>query len=275
MTSLAPPSPASATAPIPGSSRAEPALWRRTAPFGIAGGALAAFVVLVVGFTDVGRGGAPRLGTGAFGSVDAVSETLTRAIPLAFVGVGAAIALRAGVFNVGGEGQMTMGAVAAVIVVRCIGGARPRSCGRSPWPPPAAARRGPWCPPCCGPAGHVGDPVDAARELRDGELAHLVAHRHPPGPLADVITAQGGRSPPCWSCRCSSTAAGSTSVSSCPVAVAGAAWSMRTPAGLRVDLVGANPAGRASGAAATSAAGPVLLISAAFAGVAGACSSSV
>lgn len=44
------------------------------------------------------------------------SGTLVRAIPLIVIGVGVSIAFRAGVFNIGGEGQFALGAVAASIV---------------------------------------------------------------------------------------------------------------------------------------------------------------
>lgn len=44
------------------------------------------------------------------------SGTLVRAIPLAIIGVGLSIAFRAGVFNIGGEGQLLLGATAATIV---------------------------------------------------------------------------------------------------------------------------------------------------------------
>lgn len=53
---------------------------------------------------------------GAFGSVFALSETLTRATPLIFTGLAAAVAFRAKLFNIGGEGQLYMGALAAVAV---------------------------------------------------------------------------------------------------------------------------------------------------------------
>jgi ABC-type uncharacterized transport system permease subunit len=45
-----------------------------------------------------------------------ISGTLVRAIPLAIVGAGLSIAFRAGVFNIGGEGQLLLGAVAAAVV---------------------------------------------------------------------------------------------------------------------------------------------------------------
>lgn len=54
---------------------------------------------------------------GSLGSSSAFfSGTLVRAIPLTIVGVGIAIAFRAGVFNIGGEGQLLLGAIAAAIV---------------------------------------------------------------------------------------------------------------------------------------------------------------
>jgi simple sugar transport system permease protein len=49
------------------------------------------------------------------------SGTLVRFIPLAIVGVGMAIAFRAGVFNIGGEGQFLFGAVAAVVTALALG----------------------------------------------------------------------------------------------------------------------------------------------------------
>lgn len=56
------------------------------------------------------------LALGAFGSLGAVSETLTAAIPLVFAGLGLALGFRAGLFNIGAEGQVLMGGMAAVIV---------------------------------------------------------------------------------------------------------------------------------------------------------------
>ncbi len=50
---------------------------------------------------------------GAFGSPAAVADDLSRATPLIFTGLAVAIALRAGLFNVGVQGQMYMGALVA------------------------------------------------------------------------------------------------------------------------------------------------------------------
>lgn len=59
---------------------------------------------------------------GAFGSVFAWSETLTRAVPLIFTGLAAAVAFRARLFNIGAEGQLYAGAIAAVAVGGLHGG---------------------------------------------------------------------------------------------------------------------------------------------------------
>lgn len=50
---------------------------------------------------------------GALGSRFAITETLTRATPLIFTGLAAAVAFRAKLWNIGGEGQFYMGAVLA------------------------------------------------------------------------------------------------------------------------------------------------------------------
>jgi len=53
---------------------------------------------------------------GALGSSFALSETLTRATPLIFTGLAAAIAFKAKLWNIGGEGQFYMGAVLATVL---------------------------------------------------------------------------------------------------------------------------------------------------------------
>ena len=59
---------------------------------------------------------------GAFGSLFALSETMTRAVPLILTGLAAAVAFRARLFNIGAEGQLYAGAVAAVAVGGMHGG---------------------------------------------------------------------------------------------------------------------------------------------------------
>jgi simple sugar transport system permease protein len=53
---------------------------------------------------------------GAFGSLFAFTETLARATPLILTGLAAAVAFRAKLWNIGGEGQFYLGATAAVVV---------------------------------------------------------------------------------------------------------------------------------------------------------------
>ncbi len=53
---------------------------------------------------------------GAFGSPNALADTLVKATPLLFVGIGICIAYRGGVINIGGEGQIVMGSIGATAV---------------------------------------------------------------------------------------------------------------------------------------------------------------
>ena len=59
------------------------------------------------------RAALEALAGGAFGSAYALESTLTRAVPLCLVGLAIALAFRAGVWNIGGEGQICAGALAA------------------------------------------------------------------------------------------------------------------------------------------------------------------
>ncbi len=59
---------------------------------------------------------------GGFGSRFALTETLTRATPLILTGLAAAVAFRARLFNIGAEGQLYAGAMAAVAVGGLHGG---------------------------------------------------------------------------------------------------------------------------------------------------------
>lgn len=56
------------------------------------------------------------LAKGAIGSISAWSETIVAATPLVFAGLAVAIGFRAGLFNIGGQGQMIMGGMFATIV---------------------------------------------------------------------------------------------------------------------------------------------------------------
>jgi len=52
---------------------------------------------------------------GAFGSLNSVADTIVKATPLMFVGAGICISFRGGVINIGGEGQLVAGALAATL----------------------------------------------------------------------------------------------------------------------------------------------------------------
>jgi len=53
---------------------------------------------------------------GAFGSANALAETMVKATPLLLVGLGICIAFRGNVINIGGDGQMIIGAIMATLV---------------------------------------------------------------------------------------------------------------------------------------------------------------
>jgi simple sugar transport system permease protein len=83
-------------------------------------GALGVSLLIAAGL--VMWSGASALGTfalvlkGAAGSQFALLETLTRSTPLIFTGLAAAVAFRAKLWNIGGEGQLYIGAVLAVVL---------------------------------------------------------------------------------------------------------------------------------------------------------------
>ncbi len=53
---------------------------------------------------------------GAAGSPNAIADTLVKATPLLLIGLGTCIAFRGGVTNIGGEGQLVVGAIAATLL---------------------------------------------------------------------------------------------------------------------------------------------------------------
>jgi ABC-type uncharacterized transport system permease subunit len=76
--------------------------------------AVGAVVLLFLGVNPFEAYGA--LLEGAFGSPNAMAETLVKATPLLLVGLGICIAFRGNVINIGGEGQMIIGAIFATIL---------------------------------------------------------------------------------------------------------------------------------------------------------------
>jgi len=73
-----------------------------------------ALMLILLGVNPIEGYGA--LIQGAFGSKNALADTIVKATPLLLVGLGICIAFRAGVINIGGEGQMITGALSATAV---------------------------------------------------------------------------------------------------------------------------------------------------------------
>ncbi len=97
-----------------------------------AGGALvfpliAIFIAFVIGALLVlASGNNPvaayvSLIQGAVGSPTAIGRTLLNATPLVFTGLAVAVAFRAGLFNIGGEGQVFIGAITAAWLAVSVG----------------------------------------------------------------------------------------------------------------------------------------------------------
>lgn len=70
-----------------------------------------AIILMTLGANPVEAYGA--LIEGAVGSGNAIADTLVKATPLLLIGLGTCIAFRGGVTNIGGEGQLIVGAIAA------------------------------------------------------------------------------------------------------------------------------------------------------------------
>lgn len=65
--------------------------------------------------------------SGSLGSWDNFGETLTKAIPLCLVGIGISLAFRARMWNIGGEGQLLLGAITCAAVGNLLKGHLPAS----------------------------------------------------------------------------------------------------------------------------------------------------
>ncbi|MFI3313716.1 MAG: ABC transporter permease [Eubacteriales bacterium] len=57
----------------------------------------------------------------AFGSVTSLANTLSKTVPLLFAGLSVAFAYKCGLFNIGGEGQLYMGAFVSTVVALALG----------------------------------------------------------------------------------------------------------------------------------------------------------
>jgi ABC-type uncharacterized transport system permease subunit len=75
---------------------------------------IGAALMLVFGANPIT--GYQAMATGAFGDSYALTSTAVKAVPLLLVGAGICIAFRANVLNIGGEGQIAMGGLAATAI---------------------------------------------------------------------------------------------------------------------------------------------------------------
>jgi simple sugar transport system permease protein len=83
--------------------------------------AIAAIVLLSLSALAFGRSPLELLDilvTGSIGSRFALEGTLLKSVPLLLTGLSVALAFRAGVWNIGGEGQFIVGAIAAIMASR-------------------------------------------------------------------------------------------------------------------------------------------------------------
>jgi general nucleoside transport system permease protein len=83
--------------------------------------AVGAVILVLLGANPIQAYGA--LLDGAFGNPNAIADTIVKATPLLLVALGICIAFRGGVINIGGEGQLIVGALAGTMVgLRLSGG---------------------------------------------------------------------------------------------------------------------------------------------------------
>ncbi|HSR33371.1 MAG TPA: ABC transporter permease [Anaerolineae bacterium] len=83
--------------------------------------AVGAVMLVLLGANPITAYGA--LIEGAFGSGNSLAETAAKAVPLLLVGLGICISFRANVINIGGEGQMIIGAIFGTVIGLALSGA--------------------------------------------------------------------------------------------------------------------------------------------------------
>lgn len=87
----------------------------------VRGTVVLALGVLLIGLLMLALGISPlraygAILEGAFGGKVHLAETIAKTVPIALIGLGTALTFRCGLWNIGGEGQLYLGAVAALIV---------------------------------------------------------------------------------------------------------------------------------------------------------------
>lgn len=81
---------------------------------------ISALLMLAVGYDPLAA--YSSMLNGSFGSTQAVANTLSKSIPLIFCGLSFAVAANCGVFNIGGEGQLSLGGLASAVVALVLQG---------------------------------------------------------------------------------------------------------------------------------------------------------
>lgn len=82
----------------------------------------AVLLAMLIGAVILAVSGAPPLQAygalyrGAFGNANAIARTLEKATPLIFSGLAVAFAFKAGLFNIGAQGQLLMGALTSAVI---------------------------------------------------------------------------------------------------------------------------------------------------------------
>lgn len=82
---------------------------------------VASVIMLAVGYNPLEAYAA--LYDGAFGSVNSLANTMSKSIPIMFTGLAFALANKGGLFNIGGEGQLYVGALASTATALALGSA--------------------------------------------------------------------------------------------------------------------------------------------------------
>ena len=91
-------------------------------PLGAVVAALAVGAIMLLALGANPLDGYRAMFSGAVGGTDNVADTAIKAMPLLLVGVGICVAFRAGVINIGGEGQIIAGAIVATLVALAVPG---------------------------------------------------------------------------------------------------------------------------------------------------------
>ena len=242
----------------------------------VVGGAIAAGTLVLLALLVLAAGASPRealstLAGGSLGSRAALGETLTRATSLVLCAAGAVLALRAGVLNIGLDGQFLMGAAAAAAVGPIL--AEAPQAARLALLLAAAGAGALFALPAVWLSERRGVPPVLSTILLNLVAAAVVTWLVR-GPLQDRSADYPQSRPLSAAVRLAPIASGARTTAAFPVALLLAAGSgvllSRTRVGLKLRAAGASPsAARAIGLADARLRAGALLGSAAFAGLAG------